>query len=98
MREWVTTLEHMVDQKLSLWKKGSNIEDGGVVQLNWQFEQNHMMIDVFWRDKEETVRLQCISPRAKHIFVWNHLGESTFNRVADRVGNLSMAIMYPKDE
>ena len=94
MRDWVSSLEGVIDNKLRKWKK-DKIENGEVVQIIWQFEQTHIIIDIFWHDKEETVHLQYFGPRAKHSFTWHQLNDATFNKVMDRVGNLAQMTMYP---
>ena len=98
MREWVAALEEVIDNKLKQWKKESRIENGECVQVEWQFEQTHIIIDIFWHDHEETVHLQYFGPRAKHAFTWHGLNDKTFNRVMDRVGNLAQITMHPPME
>jgi hypothetical protein len=95
MRDWVSSLEAMVDNKLKKWKKEFKIENGEAIQLRWQFEQTHIVLNVFWEDKKETVNLQYSSPRINHNFQWHGLTNKTFNKVQDRIGNLSMATMHP---
>lgn len=95
MREWVASLESVVDNKLRAWKKESRIENGEVVQVEWQFEQTHIIADIFWHDHEETVSLQYFCPRARYGFTWHGLNDKTFNKVMDRVGNLAQVTMHP---
>lgn len=95
MRDWVAALEEVIDNKLRGWKKASRIENGEVVQVEWQFEQTHIIIDIFWHDNEELVHLAYFGPRAKHNFTWHGLSDRTHNRVQDRVGNLAQVTMYP---
>src|SRR4051812_38246126 len=95
MRDWIASLEEVIDNKLRTWKKESRIENGEVVQVEWQFEQTHIIMDIFWHDNEETVHLQYFGPRVKHSFTWHHLNDGTFNKIMDRVGNLSQVTMYP---
>lgn len=96
MREWVASLEGIIDNKLrGLWKKESRIENGEVVQVEWQFEQTHILMDIFWHDQEETVHLQYFGPRARHSFTWHGLNDKTFNKIMDRVGNLAQITMHP---
>lgn len=95
MREWVAALEEVIDNKLRKWKKENKIENGEAVQLRWQFEQTHINIDIFWEDRKETVKLQYLSPRADHQFIWHELNDKTFNKVMDRVGNLAQVTMHP---
>lgn len=98
MREWVASLEQVIDNKLNRWKKESRIENGEVVQVEWQFEQTHAIIDIFWKDKVETVQLTFFGPRTKHYYIWHGLDDKTFNRVMDRVGNLAQITMHPPIE
>ncbi len=95
MREWVCALEGVLDNKLRKWLKSSRIENGEVVQLKYQFEQTHIILDIFWHDEEETASLVYSGPRAKHQFVWHGLTDRTFNKVMDRVGNLAQLTMTP---
>ncbi len=95
MRQWVLALEIAVDNKLKKWKKESRIENGEVTQVEWQFEQTHLILDIFWHDHEETVVLQYFAPRAKHDFTWHGLNDKTYDKVMDRVGNLAQITMHP---
>lgn len=95
MREWVISLEFMLDSKLKKWRKYDKWEDGEMVQLRWQFEQTHIHIDVFWEDLKETVRLKYLAPRGDHDFMWHGLTDKTVNKIQDRVGNLAMTTMHP---
>ena len=96
MREWIASLESVIDNKLQQkWKKESRIENGEVVQIEWQFEQTHILMDIFWHDKEEMVHMQYFGPRARHSFTWHGLSDHTFNKIMDRVGNLAQLTMYP---
>jgi hypothetical protein len=95
MREWITALEVIIDNKLKKWKKYDRWENGENVQLRWQWEQTHLELDVFWEDGQEMVRLRLITPRGTQDFIWNGLVNKTFNAIQDRIGNLSMAVMFP---
>ena len=95
MREWVATLEEMIDNKLQKWKKNNVVQDGHDVNLQWQFEQTLMMINILWTDRTEAVVLHCIGPSVCHRYFFDGLTDRTFNKVCDRVGNLSQIIMYP---
>ncbi len=95
MREWISTLEDCIDKKLKKWIKESRIENGEVVQIEYQFEQTHIVLDIFWHDKEETVNLHYFAPRAKHLFTWHGLNDKTFDRIQDRIGNLAQTTMHP---
>lgn len=95
MREWVSSLEEVIDNKLRKWRKEPKIENGEAVQLAWQYEQTHIQLDVFWEDKKETVNMQYLSPRIDHSYQWHGLDDRTFNKVMDRVGNLAQVTMHP---
>ncbi len=95
MREWIISLEGILDHKLKVWKKESRIENGECVQIEWQFEQTHIVLDIFWQDSEELVHLAYFGPRAKHSYTWHGLTDRTFNKIQDRVGNLSQITMHP---
>lgn len=95
MREWVSALEEILDNKLRKWRKDNKIENGEVVQMRWQFEQMHFHMDVFWKDKAERIHLRFMSPRADYTFTWDELSDRTFNKVMDRVGNIAQSAMYP---
>lgn len=95
MRDWVASLEQVLDNKLRKWKKESRIENGEAVQVEWQYEQTHIIIDIFWEDGRELVRLNYIAPRSTHHWTWHDLNDKTFNKVQDRVGNLATVTMCP---
>lgn len=95
MREWVASLEEILDKKLNKWRKESRIENGEAVQVEWQFEQTHVILDIFWKDGEESVHLQYFAPRASHKFIWHGLNDKTVDRITDRIGNLAQVTMYP---
>ena len=95
MREWVASLEEVIDNKLQKWKKTVRIENGEAVQVRWQYEQTHFHIDIFWHDEEEMVHLQFMSPRTNHSYKWSGLNNNTFNKIMDRVGNLAQVAMHP---
>lgn len=94
MREWVSSLETLIDKKLRKWRKENRIENGEVVQLRWQFEQIHFHMDIFWHDGEETVILSYLSPRITHAYTWHKLNDKTLQNIEDRVGNLAQTAMY----
>jgi hypothetical protein len=95
MRDWVSSVERAVDQKLSKWKKQNPIENGEAVQLRWQWEQTHFQLDIFWENGRETVNLMYSSPRVSHTFHWHGLDDKTFNKIMDRIGNLAQVTMHP---
>lgn len=98
MRDWIASLEQVVDNKLKRWKKENKIENGESVQMRWQYQHTHVHLDVFWEDQKEFVSLHYISPRATHAFRWHGLKDETFNNVMDRIGNLAQVTMYPIDD
>lgn len=85
----------MVDTKLKKWDKQRKWENGESIHLMWQWEQTIIKMEVFWPDKNEVVRLKFLSPREDHDFMWDGLTTRTFNKISDRIGNLSMRIMHP---
>ncbi len=95
MREWIASLEEVIDNKLKKWRKQPRIENGEAAQLHWQFEQTHFIIDVFWEDEKENVHFQFHSPRSSHRFEWHGLSNKTFNKIVDRIGNLAQIAMHP---
>lgn len=98
MRVYVSELEAYVDKSLKKWRKGSHIENGEVVQMEWQFEQTHIILDVFWHDGDEGVNVHCITPRGIHKYEFSGLTPDTIDRVMDRVGNFAQVSMYPLHE
>lgn len=95
MREWVCSLEEIVDNKLKKWRKIPKVENGKSVQLAWQWDQVRMSMNIYWPDHTEAVYFSYTSPPEDHFFRWHMLDDKTFNRVTDRVGNLAMVAMYP---
>lgn len=98
MREWISILEGEIDDRLKTWKKESRIENGEAVQIEWQFEQTHVLIDIFWRDGMESAHLKLFSPRSSYSFIWHGLTDQTYHRIMDRVGNLTLYMMNPPIE
>ncbi len=98
MREWVANVERFVDEKLKRWKKGDRIENGEAVHMRWQFEQSHILMDIFWQDKKEHVHFQFLGPRVSNRWEWDALDDRTLNKILDRVGNLAQTVMHPPDD
>lgn len=94
-REWIASLEEMADNKLKKWRKENKIENGEAIQLHWQYEQSHIMLDIFWEDKKELVILSYLNPRSNHSYTWHGLGNKTFNKLQDRIGHLALVTMHP---
>ena len=95
MREWVCSLEEIVNNKLKKWRKTPKVENGESVQLAWQWEQTRMTINIFWENDKETVNLEFSSPRIDHSYQWHGLSDKTLNKVMDRIGNLAQTTMHP---
>lgn len=95
MRDWVLSVEGMIDHKLKNWDKHRRWENGEAIHLLWQWEQTLLKLDIFWEDGKETVRFRYIAPRESPDFMWHGLNSQTFNKIQDRVGNLAMATMHP---
>lgn len=95
MREWVASLEEVVDNKLIKWRKGNPVENPEAVSLQWQFEQSLMIITITWNDRQETVIFHCVGPTTCHRYIYFGLTNKTFNKICDRVGNLAQIIMHP---
>lgn len=95
MRDWVASLEEVIDNKLTKWLKIPKFENGESVQLRWQYEQTHVQLDIFWEDQKELVSLHYVSPRIDHGYRWSGLSDRTFNKVCDRIGNLAQITLYP---
>ena len=53
MRDWVASIEAILDNKLKLWHKYDKWENGENVQLRWQFEQTHLHLDVFGKTEKK---------------------------------------------
>lgn len=98
MRDWIANVEKYVDEKLKKWEKGNKIENGEAVHLRWQFEQTHIIIDIFWPNNKERVHFQYIGPRVSNRWEWDDLNDRTLNKIIDRVGNLAQITMHPPDD
>jgi hypothetical protein len=98
MREWIASLEAVIDNKLRKWLKESRMENGEAVQVEWQFSLTHIILDIFWEDGKEAVHLAFHSPRASYRFEWSGLTDKTFNKIMDRIGNLAQIAMYPLED
>src|SRR5580693_113568 len=95
MRDWIVSLETVADNKLVKWRKIPKVENGEAVQLAWQWDQTRIALNVFWEDGKELVNMQYTSPRISHTYSWHGLGDRTFNKVMDRLGNLAQITMHP---
>lgn len=95
MRDWVASLEEVIDNKLKKWRKTPKVENGECVQLRWTWDQAHLHLDIFWHDKRESVNLQYLSPHTDHSYQWQELNDKTFNKIMDRIGNLAQITMHP---
>jgi len=94
-KEWASSIEATVDKKLSKWLKGPRIENGEAIHYGWQYEQTHMLLDIFWEDGKETVSFTYVSPRTTQRFTWHGLDANVEDRIMDRVGNLAMSTLHP---
>lgn len=95
MRDWIASLEEVIDNKLNKWRKIPKVENGESVQLAWQWDQTRLSMNIFWEDQKENVNLYYGSPRTDHAYRWHGLNDLTFNKIMDRVGNLAQVAMYP---
>ncbi len=96
MREWVASLEEMIDNKLKKWEKHKKWENGKEpIHLMWQWEQTLIKLDIFWKIENETIRFKIIGPNKNYDDMLFGLTDKTFNYIQDRIGNLAMNIMYP---
>lgn len=95
MREFLSELEDRIDKSLAKWKKTSRIENGEVVQIEWQFEQCRIILDLFWLDGDEGVHLICLSPRMGWNNKWSGLNDETARKLMDRAGNFAQIMMDP---
>ena len=92
MREYVAAAETRIDDRLNKWKKISRIENGDVVQIEWQFEQSRIMLNIFWYDADEHVSITCSSPSITWQHTWNNLDPMTMTKVMDRIGNFAQIV------
>ncbi len=95
MRDWVSSLEGMVDKNLQKWDKHKKWENGENVQLLYQWEQTLIKIDIFWDDKKEMVRLRYIGPRPNHDLWFSGLNNKTFREVQHYTAHWTMALFHP---
>ena len=68
MREWISSLEEIIDNKLTKWRKIPKVENGEAVQFAWQWDQTRIAMIVFWEDHKEIVLLLYTSPRTDHSY------------------------------
>lgn len=92
MRDYLIDLETQIDSMLKKWKK-DKIENGKVVQLTYKFEIANIILDVFWTDGHERVKLECRCANRLTEDDWEGLTDKTFDNVLDRVGNFAMVFM-----
>lgn len=92
MRNFIAQLENSIEKALKKWKMASRIEDGPVVQLEYQFEQAHIVIDIFWNDTEERINIECRDPRMTRKDQLKGLTPETIKVIMDRVGNFAQIV------
>lgn len=97
MREFIGRLEDTIERSLKKWKQSSRIEDGPVVQIEYQFEQAHVVVDVFWRDSEERLNIECRDPRTTRKDQLKGLNSDTLRIVQDRLGNFAQIVHNRKE-
>lgn len=95
MRDWVASLEGVIDGKLNKWHKIPKMENGEAVQIGWKWNQTLLSINIFWEQNKETVVLSYTSPRIDHDYRWHGLTDTTLSKITDRVGNLAQVTMHP---
>lgn len=61
-RDYVIELEERLAKTLRRWKQLPKILNGRIIQLNYQFEQSHIIVNVWWHDDAESVILYLIDP------------------------------------
>ena len=92
MRQYVALLETRIEETLKKWHRASRIEDGPVVQIEYQFEQAHIGLDIFWHDTEERVNIECRDPRMTRKDQLKGLTPETITLIMDRVGNFAQIV------
>jgi hypothetical protein len=93
MREYLAELETVVDRMLKRWKKETRIENGKAVHLEWQFEQSHIIINVFWQENEH-IYVICLNPHmTPRQRDWMGLTKKTEKQVMDLIGNFAQIVM-----
>lgn len=95
MRDYVSELEERIGKVLGKWKKTSRIENGRVVQLQWQFEVSHIFVDVFWHDPDERVEIECKCARLNWNNEYQGLTDSTAAKVLERITNFAKIAENP---
>lgn len=95
MRDYVSSLEAMVDNKLKKWDKHRKWENGRAIHLLWQWEQVLIKIDVFWLDGQEALRLRYIAPSDNHDFTWPGLIKKTYRLTEHHVAHWAMSLLHP---
>lgn len=94
MREYIAELETRIDGMLRRWKKESRIENGEAVQIEWQFEQSHIIMNVFWHDKREGINIYCLNPHLQtREGKWKGLDKRSEKSVMDMIGNFAQIVM-----
>lgn len=92
MREFLADLETRIDRALRKWKKNSRVENNEVAQIEWQFEQAHIILDVFWRDGNERINIECRNPLTIWKHQWEGLTGKTADNAMDRLGNFAQIV------
>jgi hypothetical protein len=93
MREYIAALETHIDLMLKKWKKESKIENGRVVQFEWQFEQSHIILDLFWHDGEEHIDIICHNPHHRlRTGTWLLSDPHIEKGIMDKIGNFAQIV------
>ena len=98
MRVFLGDLEDRIDKRLKKWKKFSHVEDKEIAQIEWQFETARIVLDVFWTQNKERIKLECACSRAHTLNEWDGLTSQTANNVMDRIGNFAQTVAAKRDE
>lgn len=92
MRIFIAELERQIEKALQKWKQASRMEDGSVVQIEYQFEQSHVELDIFWKDSDERLSIVCRTPHMTRKDNFKGLDAHTIKAVMDRVGNFAQIV------
>lgn len=61
-RDYVSEIEERLAITLRRWKALPKILNGRIIQLNYQFEQSHIIVNIWWQDGHEIIILYMIDP------------------------------------
>lgn len=96
IKDWVASLEAMIDKKLAKWDKHRRWENGGdPIHFMWQWEHVIIKLDVFVMECQQGIRLRYIGPCIYEDQVLHGLTKKTFRQAEHYAAHWDILTMHP---